>query len=258
MSMTVGGAGSPKWPDRDWPASSTSPVVERVNTIQKVVDDERSLGPLATGTARHTSSTAALTQQDFEVATRLGPNGVAMKSVDQLVPAPKVDRNPFSGAADRKSVNQYDHIMDALRTSALKRDAALAGSSGTSAAADSTADTAAAPAPATAEAQSTAYAPLTPNEFGEAYVRDAIAAYQRNSSLDGDPVPVEPEASPVADPVDESPVAGADDSPLAESPRPPPRLPTRTRAATGSNNCSVSSVPVPGARDCAGSGIRSV
>ena len=214
MSMTVGGTTSPKWPERDWPTSSTSPVVERVNSIQKVVDDERSLGPQASGTARHTSSTAALTQQDFEVATRLGPNGVAMKSVDQLVPAPKVDRHSPDAAADRKAVNQYDHIMDALRTSALKRDAALAGSSGTAAAVDTTADTAAAPAPATAEAQS----PLTPNQFGEAYVRDAIAAYERNSSVHGDPSPASaPDASPVADPVDESPVAGADDSPLAES-----------------------------------------
>jgi hypothetical protein len=218
MSMTVGGAASPKWPEQDWPTSSTSPVVERVNSIQKVVDDERSLGPLATGTARHTSSTAALTQQDFEVATRLGPNGVAMKSVDQLVPAPKADRDPLNSAADRKSVNQYDHIMDALRTTALKRDAALAGSSGTAAAADTTADTAAAPAPATAEARSVAYAPLTPNQFGEAYVRDAIAAYERNSSLHDDPAPVDP---------DESPVAAADDSPLAESPdeTPPPAEP---------------------------------
>ncbi|MDA0162789.1 hypothetical protein OM076_21125 [Solirubrobacter ginsenosidimutans] len=196
-----------------------------MNSIQKVVDDERSLGPLASGTARHTSSTAALTQQDFEVATRLGPNGVAMKSVDQLVPAPKADRNPWNPAADRTSVNQYDHVMDALRTSALKRDAALAGSSGTAAAADTTADTAAAPAPATAEAQSPAHAPLTPDQFGEAYVRDAIAAYERNSSLHGDPAPVDD--SPVADPVDESPVAGADDSPLAESPdeTPPPATP---------------------------------
>jgi hypothetical protein len=224
MSMTVGGATSPKWPERDWPTSSTSPVVERVNSIQKVVDDERSLGPLASGTARHTSSTAALTQQDFEVATRLGPNGAAMKSVDELVGAPKADRNPWNAAADRTSVNQYDHVMDALRTSALKRDAALAGSSGTAAAADTTADTAAAPAPATAEAQT----PLTPNQFGEAYVRDAIAAYRRNSSTPTDPVAVDPEpASPVADPVDESPVAGADDSPLAESPAktPPPADP---------------------------------
>ncbi|HEY6891635.1 MAG TPA: hypothetical protein VI300_27770, partial [Solirubrobacter sp.] len=129
-----------------------------MNTIQKVVDDERSLGPLATGTARHTSSTAALTQQDFEVATRLGPASGAVKSVDHLVGAPKVDRDPSSPGADRKSVNQYDHIMDALRTSALKRDAALAGSSGTAAAPDTTADAAAAPAPATAE---------TPSQHGE-------------------------------------------------------------------------------------------
>jgi hypothetical protein len=199
-----------------------------VNSIQKVVDDERSLGPLASGTARHTSSTAALTQQDFEVATRLGPNGAAMKSVDQLVGAPKADRNPWNPAADRKSVNQYDHVMDALRTSALKRDAALAGSSSTAAAADTTADTAVAPAPATAEAQSPASAPLTPNQFGEAYVRDAIAAYERNSSLHSDPAPASaPDESPVADPTDESPVAGSDDSPLAESPAetPPPSTP---------------------------------
>ena len=94
-----------------------------------------------------------------------------MKSFDQLVNAPKVDRNPFNPVADRKSVNGYDHIMDSLRTAALKRDAALAGgrdrrSPGGSGAGE----------PATDK-------PPTVNEFGEAYVRNAIAHYQRNSSL---------------------------------------------------------------------------
>jgi hypothetical protein len=80
--------------------------------------------------------------------------------------------------------------------------------------------------------QSLAYAPLTPNEFGEAYVRNAIAAYERNSSLPGspttpEPAPVDPEPAPVdpepapVDPepaLDESPVAdSSDESPLADS-----------------------------------------
>src|SRR5689334_19038661 len=128
-SLNVGGAGSATWPDREWGAASRKDKVEQVDSIKKVVDDQRSLGPLANGTARRTSQTTALTQQDFEVATRLGPHGVTMKSFDQLVPnAPKVERNPWNPVADRKSVNGYDHIMESLRTSALKRDAALAGS----------------------------------------------------------------------------------------------------------------------------------
>jgi hypothetical protein len=187
MSMTVGGVGSPKWPDSEWPSSSTSNAVERVDSIQKAVEDERSLGPLANGTARRTSSTAALTQQDFEVATRLGSNGVMAKSFDQIVSAPKADGNPWNQVADRKSVNPYDHIIDALRASAIKRDAALAGTSATAPATTAAANSAIATSPATASATTEtarlAYAPLTSNQYGEAYVRNAIAAYQGNSSL---------------------------------------------------------------------------
>ena len=127
-----------------------------------------------------------------------------MKSLDQLVNAPKVDRNPFNPAADRKSVNGYDHIMESLRTAALKRDAALAGTSATGESATATADTAATPATTganttTSATASPAYKPLTANEFGEAYVRNAIAAYARNSSLTPaatTPAPPTPEPTP--------------------------------------------------------------
>src|SRR4051794_33720205 len=173
MSMTVGGAGSVQWPGLDR-VPSTSKTVDRVDSVQKAVEDERSLGSMANGTARRTSPAVALTQQDFEAATRLGPNGVTMKSLDQLVGAPKVDRNPWNPAADRKSVNGYDHIMDSLRTAALRRDAALAGTSETASATTATADTAATSAtPAanttTSATAALAYAPLTANQFGEAY-----------------------------------------------------------------------------------------
>jgi hypothetical protein len=187
MSMTVGGVGSPKWPDQDWPTSSADPVVQRVGSIQKSVDDERSLGALASGTARRTSSTAALTQQDFEVASRIGPNGVTVKALDADATAAKADRNPWNAVPDRRSVNPYDHIIDALRTSALKRDAALAGTSATASATDVAADRAVATSPPTASAATEtaklAYPTLTSSQYGEAYVRNAIAAYQRNSDL---------------------------------------------------------------------------
>jgi hypothetical protein len=185
MSMSVGGVGSPAWPDKDWPTSSADPVVQRVDSIQKSVDDERSLGALATGTARRTSSTSGLTQQDFEVAARVGPNGVTAK-VEGVV-APKPDRNPWNAGADRTPVNPYDHIVDALRTSALKRDAALAGTSATASSTDAAADSAVATSPAKASATTDtaklAYAPMSSSQYGEAYVRDAIDAYQRNSGL---------------------------------------------------------------------------
>jgi hypothetical protein len=159
--------------------------VQRVDSIQKSVDDERSLGALASGTARRTSSTTGLTQQDFEVAARVGPNGVTAKA-EQVV-APKPDRNPWNAGADRTPVNPYDHIVDALRTSALKRDAALAGTSATSSSTTAAADSAVASSPVTASATTEtaklAYAPMSSSQYGEAYVRDAIDAYQRNSGL---------------------------------------------------------------------------
>jgi hypothetical protein len=163
-NLTVGGATSAQWPDTDW--ASRKDTVERVDSIQKAVDDERSLGAFANGTARRTSSTAAVTQQDFEAASRLGPSA---KTTDQAVAPPKADRNPFNPAADRKSVNGYDHIMESMRTAALKRDAALAGSSSTSKAVSATTDDAAAEEPRA--------------QYGDAFVRNAIAAYRRNSSL---------------------------------------------------------------------------
>jgi hypothetical protein len=166
-NLTVGGAGSAQWPDTDW--ASRKDTVERVDSIQKAVDDERSLGAFANGTARRTSSTAAVTQQDFEAVTRLGPNGNTAKTTDQAAAAPRADRNPFNPAADRKSVNGYDHIMESLRAAALKRDAALAGTSSSSKAVSATTDDAAAEEPRA--------------QYGEAYVRNAIAAYARNSSL---------------------------------------------------------------------------
>jgi hypothetical protein len=212
-NLTVGGAGSAQWPERDWSTSSRKDAVERVDSIQKVVDDQRALGALAGGVARYTSATAAPTQQDFEVATRLGPNGVTVKSLDQLVNAPKVDRNPFNPVADRKSVNGYDHIMESLRTAALKRDAALAGTSSTPGSASSTSDTAATSvAPSASATTLVADKPRAANEFGEAYVRNAIAAYARNSSLTA---PTTPEPTPAPPP-----------TPAPEPTTPPPTTPS--------------------------------
>jgi hypothetical protein len=133
-SLNVGGAGRAQWPERDWPVSSRKTEIERVDSIEKVVDDRRSLGPLASGVARYTSPTAA--QPGLE------------------------------------SVNGYDHLMDSLRAAALKRDAALAGGSDT-----------AKPRPAAVAEEPATDKPPTVNEFGEAYVRNAIAQYQRNSNL---------------------------------------------------------------------------
>ena len=81
--MTVGSA---RWPDREWGVASRKDAVDRVDSVGKVVDDERSLGPLANGTA-----------------------------VERVSPDP----------AERGPVNGYDHIMDSLRTAALRRDAAV-------------------------------------------------------------------------------------------------------------------------------------
>jgi hypothetical protein len=133
-SLNVAGAGRAQWPERDWPISSRKIEVERVDSIQKAVDDRRSLGPLGNGVARYTGPTAA---------------------------QPGVE-----------SVNGYDHLMDSLRAAALQRDAALAGGSDP-----------AKPRPAAVASEPATDKPPTVNEFGEAYVRNAIAQYQRNSSL---------------------------------------------------------------------------
>ncbi len=64
-NLTVRGAGRAQWPERDWPVSSRKTEVERVDSAQRAVDDRRSLGPLASGTARYTSPTAAVTRDAF-------------------------------------------------------------------------------------------------------------------------------------------------------------------------------------------------
>jgi hypothetical protein len=112
-------------------------------------------------TARRATPAASLKSDDFELATRLGPHGVTFKSLDQLVKAPKVDRNGWDPVADRKAVNPYDRIVSSLRAAALRRDAAAAG---------------AAPAPASQTATTDAPAQ-------NPYVAAAIQAYVSNSSL---------------------------------------------------------------------------
>jgi hypothetical protein len=133
-SLHVGGVGSAAWPDREWGVAGRTERVERVDSVKRVVDDPRALGPFADGTARRTH------------------------------PA---EHNPWNPAADRRSVNGYDQILDSLRTAALERDAARAGSAN-------------AEPPETGER---ATKPLAASGFGDAYVRNAIAQYQRNSSL---------------------------------------------------------------------------
>jgi hypothetical protein len=122
-STNVQGSGRVRWPDRDWGAASGKPAVERVDPVRKVAHDPRVLDPVA----------------------------------EQFVP--RLEGNPFDPRADRSSTNGYDHIMDSLRTAALKRDAALAGG----------------PARPAADAR--------PGAFADEYVRNAIAAYERNSRL---------------------------------------------------------------------------
>jgi hypothetical protein len=121
-SLRVGGTGRAAWTGT---VAGRTDSVERVDSIKKVVDDQRSLGPL-------------------------------------------VERNPWNPAADRESVNGYDQIMDSLRTAALRRDAALAAG-------------ARAEAAPTARAGTVVQTQSEPVEFGDAYVREAIAQYERNS-----------------------------------------------------------------------------
>jgi hypothetical protein len=69
---------------------------------------------ISRGTARRTDS-VALTQQDFEVAARLGQGAVAQaRPLEPPVGVPP------------QTLNRYDAILGALRTEALRRDAAAA------------------------------------------------------------------------------------------------------------------------------------
>jgi hypothetical protein len=45
-SLRVGGTGRAAWPGREWGVAGRTDSVERVASIKKVVDDQRSLGPL--------------------------------------------------------------------------------------------------------------------------------------------------------------------------------------------------------------------
>ena len=171
-SLNVGGATSARWAEKDWPTSSRKNAVERATGSKA---RRRPAQPRAAG-HRH----RALHQPGAHAAGLRGRHagraqtGVTVRSLDQL--APKADRNPWNPAADRKSINGYDHIMESLRTAALKRDAALAGSSSTAMAQSATADTAATSATPAADTTTSATAQL-------AYVRNALAAYARNSAL---------------------------------------------------------------------------
>src|SRR3954447_18685178 len=158
MSTLISGADSAGRPDASWASSTTRDPVDAVAAGRKTDDDARDRAV----TTRRATPAVALKSEDFELATRIGPHGVTFKSLDQLVKAPKLDRDGWDPVADRKAVNPYDRIMSSLRAAAMRRDAALAGT---------------APAPASDTATDDA-APA-----GDPYVAAAIQAYVSNSSL---------------------------------------------------------------------------
>jgi hypothetical protein len=55
--MSVRGAASARWPERQWGVASRKNAVDRVDPVAKAVDDERTLGPLADGVVSSTSGT---------------------------------------------------------------------------------------------------------------------------------------------------------------------------------------------------------
>src|SRR4051794_15527222 len=158
MSTLISGADSAGRPDASWASSTTRDTVDAVAAGKKTDDDARDRA----ATTRRATPAVALKSEDFELATRLGPHGVTFKSLDQLVKAPKLDRNGWDPVSDRKAVNPYDRIMTSLRAAAMRRDAALAGT-------------------ATAPAADTATADAAP--AGDPYVAEAIKAYVSNSGL---------------------------------------------------------------------------
>src|SRR5262245_38047042 len=64
-----------------------------------------------------------LGQQDFELAGRLSALGTG--SIDELDSVPKLDRKPLTGGIHGLAAeNPYQGVLGALRTAAMRRDAA--------------------------------------------------------------------------------------------------------------------------------------
>ena len=143
MITNVEGASSASWP-----------AYERDETRRESVEPTTQI---AANTPRKSESLKALTQQDFELATRFGPNAVTTKSFDQLGFA-KVDRDRFNPTERKAAGNPYDRVLDSLRMAALRRDAAAASAQPAPHVVDAT-TTAEATAEAVAATPNYAYAP---------------------------------------------------------------------------------------------------
>src|SRR4051812_570902 len=150
ISSSTQGAGGTQWPDRDQSALTT----RRDRADADKVQDPRQ----APATTARTTAVTPLTEEDFELALRLGPNAPAPRSLDQLMSLPKVERNPWTTAGRKPADNPYDRIMGSLRMAAMRRDAAAAVS------AEPAADEAVAATPAevaTTDSVATTVAPTT-------------------------------------------------------------------------------------------------
>jgi len=161
-------AGATQW--TDWAGATKRPADTDLDRATLATETT------STKTAAPTRpATTKLTQQDFELAMRLKAGATMNRTLDQLVDVEKIDRHGFDPVADRKKVTELDRVNTSLRNAALRyKTATPAVAEVVEAPSESTA--------ATTAATSWAYKPLTKNEFGQQYVLNAIAAYQRNSS----------------------------------------------------------------------------
>jgi hypothetical protein len=159
MSMNVEGANGAQWPALDR-ADQTLPDRD---AQKPVVEQQPGIAAVAANTPRRTEALKSLTQQDFELATRLGPNGVTMRSLDQLVGGPRLERDRFNPSERKATANPYARVMESLRMAAMRRDAAAAATQPAPPAVTVTEDAVVAETPATLSATSTAIAPtVTP------------------------------------------------------------------------------------------------
>ncbi|MDA0179685.1 hypothetical protein OJ997_05210 [Solirubrobacter phytolaccae] len=169
MSINVQGAtGATQW--TDWagaPKRQTEPERERTTVVAETATIKTA--------APTRPATPKLTQQDFEVAMRLKAGATMNRTLDQLVDVEKIDRRGFDPVEDRKQVTQSDRVTTSLRNAALRYKTA----------APTPAEVVEAPSETTTAstaATAWAYKPQSKHEFGQQYVLDALAAYQRNAS----------------------------------------------------------------------------
>jgi hypothetical protein len=117
MSIAMGGTDAVS--TSAWTRATQSPRDE--GRGGGAVKDETA--PLLAVASPAAPSVEALGQKDFELAGRLagGPGG----SIDQLAGVPALERKPLSGGPYGIAAgNPYSGMIDALRTAALRRDAA--------------------------------------------------------------------------------------------------------------------------------------